>query len=576
MTDQPLKLFIPITKVDAEKRLVYGVATAEKPDTMGEVCDYASTKPLYEKWSGGIAKATDGKSVGNLRSMHSNIAAGKLTSIAFNDDEKQIEICAKVVDDDEWLKVAEGVYTGFSQGGKYVKRWKDPADPELTRYTADPIEVSLVDLPCLPEATFTMIKAGGATEVRHFKAAPAAEEAPEPTAAAVAARAAELAKAAGDETKWPDQIEAARADLKKCGCAEHKAEAAEKAAQAGTETPPAAATGQGADNPPWEQVWKCKVDGSTHATKAALREHLAGLDARKAADAAAAPVAAKLAEITAALDAKDQGGAAKADEKPAEKSGDAKPPAVPARAATRKRLDKVMGGGLAKGASLYSVSSLLQLLAAVECAEEAAEGATVSEYFSVYSTSGSTSVQLPKELTNRFGALVVELGDIAMAMLDAVLAAMKEEEADEAMRLAAPAVDLIKAGARNSKADGERIQKVHDHSVELGAMCKAADKAAAPEDLAKITAERDALTKSFGDLAGTLDEVLSRVKRIEAQPMPGGPVLKVQAISKERDGGGDAAADFDVDGALSKMTDADRATLAIRLAQSMPRKIGAA
>ena len=54
--------------------------------------------------------------------------------LAFNDDEKQIEICAKVVDDAEWRKVEEGVYTGFSQGGTYEKRWTD--DDGRTRYTA--------------------------------------------------------------------------------------------------------------------------------------------------------------------------------------------------------------------------------------------------------------------------------------------------------------------------------------------------------------------------------------------------------------------------------------------------------
>jgi hypothetical protein len=164
-----MKLFIPITKIDAAQRLVYGVVTAEMPDVSGEVCDYASTKPLYQKWSQKFADATDGKSFGNLRAMHANVAAGKLIEIAFNDEAKRIEICGKVVDDDEWQKVKEGVYTGFSQGGRYLKRWPDPDEPTLTRYTAEPLEVSLVDHPCLPEATFALIKADGSTELRKFK-----------------------------------------------------------------------------------------------------------------------------------------------------------------------------------------------------------------------------------------------------------------------------------------------------------------------------------------------------------------------------------------------------------------------
>ena len=103
-----LKIFVPITKIDAAQRLVYGVVTAEKPDVSGEVCDYASTKPLYQQWSQKFAGATDGKSLGNLRAVHGHVAAGKLVEIAFNDEAKQVEICGKVVDDAEWQKVEEG------------------------------------------------------------------------------------------------------------------------------------------------------------------------------------------------------------------------------------------------------------------------------------------------------------------------------------------------------------------------------------------------------------------------------------------------------------------------------------
>jgi hypothetical protein len=164
-----MTLFVPITKIDAAQRLVYGVVTAETPDVSGEVCDYVSTKPHYQKWSQNFVSASGGKSFGNLRAMHGAVAAGKLVDIAFNDAHKRIEICGKVVDDDEWKKVEEGVYTGFSQGGRYLKRWPDPDAPTLTRYTAEPLEVSLVDYPCLPDATFAVIKRDGSTELRKFK-----------------------------------------------------------------------------------------------------------------------------------------------------------------------------------------------------------------------------------------------------------------------------------------------------------------------------------------------------------------------------------------------------------------------
>jgi hypothetical protein len=166
-----LDLFLPLAKVDVDRRLVTGVATAETPDRSGEIFDYASSKPYFEKWSAEAAAASGGKSLGAVRVMHTPIAAGKLTDIAFDDKAKRITVCAKVVDDDEWRKVQEGVYTGFSQGGRYVKRWADP-DSGLTRYTAEPHEISLVDLPCVPDATFDVVK-GGMIEKRAF--APHAE-----------------------------------------------------------------------------------------------------------------------------------------------------------------------------------------------------------------------------------------------------------------------------------------------------------------------------------------------------------------------------------------------------------------
>lgn len=156
-----MKMVIPLRKVDAEQRLVWGLID-ETPDRDGEVFDYDSSKPHFSAWSDEVAKATDGKSQGNVRAMHGNVAAGKLQNISFNDEAKSIELCAKIVDDGEWEKVRQGVYTGFSPGGRYVKRWQDG---DLTRYTAQPSEVSIVDMPCIPSAHFTMVKDGGAKQV---------------------------------------------------------------------------------------------------------------------------------------------------------------------------------------------------------------------------------------------------------------------------------------------------------------------------------------------------------------------------------------------------------------------------
>ena len=77
-----MQLFLPITKVDAAKRLVYGTLAEEVPDRAGEIFDYASSKPNFARWSAEIAKASDGRSLGNLRAMHGKVAAGKLAAHA--------------------------------------------------------------------------------------------------------------------------------------------------------------------------------------------------------------------------------------------------------------------------------------------------------------------------------------------------------------------------------------------------------------------------------------------------------------------------------------------------------------
>ena len=79
--------------------------------------------------------------------MHGRVAAGKITDIAFDDEGKRILVAAQIVDDDEWRKVQEGVYTGFSQGGRYVKRWPDPDRPHPLHRRA---ERNLARRPALP------------------------------------------------------------------------------------------------------------------------------------------------------------------------------------------------------------------------------------------------------------------------------------------------------------------------------------------------------------------------------------------------------------------------------------------
>lgn len=321
-----LNMFIPIAKVDVEKRTVYGVATAEAEDLSGEICDYASTKPYFQDWSTKFADVTGGKSLGNLRAMHGKIAAGKLTAIDFDDAGKRITIAAKVVDDAEWAKVQEGVYTGFSQGGRYVKRWADESTG-LTRYTAQPNEVSLVDMPCLPGATFEVVKAAGAVERVPFKTV-----IEDPTPDAIKVKAEDMAKAAPGKT-WRDFADAAFNDLAKAAMA--TAALAQNAPGEG-DNPDAEiddgsskmdddsqmtdaeveAAGNRVDTRPPEgprpgetsrkvyepkQVWRAGPEGPYFERKAEAVKHMKAEEDSAAAKAAASPLSAALAKAEAAL-----------------------------------------------------------------------------------------------------------------------------------------------------------------------------------------------------------------------------------------------------------------------------------
>lgn len=289
------RVFVPLMKVDEEQRLVYGRMTEEILDKSGEMMDYATSKPHFEKWSNEISEASGGLSKGNLRVMHGLAVAGKVTEMEFNDDDKAIDICCKVVDDAEWNKVLEGCYTGFSVGGKYEKRWTDNG---VKKFTAGPNEVSLVDNPCVPTASFTMIKADGAEEQVLFKAVPEEPETPaeepaadpnvndiakgaEPTNDQVVARATEMAKAANDGTTWMQHVEAARDLLiKEAGSVEASGEETSEELPAGQDADDASAD-EGTDvsktagtdaRDRLSQVWKTS-DGQTFDKKADAEAH---------------------------------------------------------------------------------------------------------------------------------------------------------------------------------------------------------------------------------------------------------------------------------------------------------------
>jgi hypothetical protein len=163
-------IFARLTKVDEETRTVTGRACQELVDRDNEMMDYDSSKPEFMKWSAEVHADTGGKPLGNVRAMHGNVAAGVLTDIRFEDVEKAIDVSAHIVDDQEWKKIVSGTYAGFSIGGRYSKRWSEPINGRMvTKYTAVPSEISIVDRPCIPTAKFfTIHKRDGSTVEQAF------------------------------------------------------------------------------------------------------------------------------------------------------------------------------------------------------------------------------------------------------------------------------------------------------------------------------------------------------------------------------------------------------------------------
>ena len=173
--------FAPLTKIEEQEDgtlHVFGLVTAETPDLDNEVCDYATTKPLYQKrtverfnFTSKIAGMTP--SLMPMRGQHnSDTAEGAGRSLVCNDAANTIKMGFHVIDAEAVKKWKAGVYVGFSQGGEYVNKWADPVFKGCTRYTADPMEISAVDAPCLPSAlvetmkgrTVTLMKAVGVSE----------------------------------------------------------------------------------------------------------------------------------------------------------------------------------------------------------------------------------------------------------------------------------------------------------------------------------------------------------------------------------------------------------------------------
>jgi phage head maturation protease len=142
-----MKIYLPIAKVDAERHEVWGYASTEARDDQGEIVKREAL----------VAALSDYMKFANIREMHQLSAVGVAKEAAV--DDKGLYVGAKIVDDQAWQKVVEGVYKGYSIGGRVTQR--EPGDYKtITGLVLN--EISLVDRPANPEAVFDYWKAAGA------------------------------------------------------------------------------------------------------------------------------------------------------------------------------------------------------------------------------------------------------------------------------------------------------------------------------------------------------------------------------------------------------------------------------
>ncbi len=150
MPDPGQLLYVPLFKKDAKERVVGGFASTEAVDQQGEIVDLGAIEQAWPEYA----------KFGNIREMHQPWAAGKLVFSRFETagETRGVYVEAKVVDDDAWKKVEEGVYNGFSLGGQKLEIRPDAVAPR-GRVTKVAIhEISLVDRPANPEAVFSLVK----------------------------------------------------------------------------------------------------------------------------------------------------------------------------------------------------------------------------------------------------------------------------------------------------------------------------------------------------------------------------------------------------------------------------------
>ena len=144
-----VRISMPFSKVDKEKRIVSGFASLDNIDKQNDIVTAEASVKAFKKFRG------------NIREMHQPSAVGKMVSFKedkYYDTDTEKMYSGVVVSayiskgaQDAWEKVLDGTYTGFSIGGR-MNKWDDAFDDTTASQIRvikdyDLVELSLVDNP---------------------------------------------------------------------------------------------------------------------------------------------------------------------------------------------------------------------------------------------------------------------------------------------------------------------------------------------------------------------------------------------------------------------------------------------
>jgi hypothetical protein len=155
-----VRLSLPFSKVDIQRRIVSGFATLDNIDKQNDIVTTEASVKAFSKFRG------------NIREMHQPSAVGKMVSFKedkyFDPESKKfysgVYVSAYISKGAEntWEKVVDGTYTGFSIGGR-MNKWDDAYDEKMDVQIRvikdyDLVELSLVDNPANQFASILAIE----------------------------------------------------------------------------------------------------------------------------------------------------------------------------------------------------------------------------------------------------------------------------------------------------------------------------------------------------------------------------------------------------------------------------------